>query len=493
MTEIAIAARAVSKRFGATEALRQATIEVGAGKIVGLVGENGAGKSTLIRILGGVHRPDSGDLELFGRLVRFRDPQHAIDAGIATIPQDLRIAPALSIAENVLLGALPWRRWAGALPVLDRRALADRSRKILLSLGLDVDPARRAGALGHAERQLVAIARALSRDARILILDEPTASLEDREVERLFSILRSLRDRGVAIVYVSHRLDELDRIADRCVVMRDGQVVANLARSAFERGIIVGHMTGRMIAEQARGAAVAAGAPILETAVAGERLSLCSREIVGLAGLLGSGAGGLLRQLFGAAPPALDSVLHGRSIAIRSPGDAVGRRIALVSGERQLSLIAGMSVRDNIVLPHLALFRSRYGRNERAIDAAVSRLVELVDIRPPDGRRPVRELSGGNQQKVIFARWLLSQFDVLLLDEPTQGIDVAAKVQIHRLILEFAGKGGSVLLSTSDMIELTALADRIYAMRRGRLNGQLRRDGAFDESAMRQMLAGAQA
>jgi ABC-type sugar transport system ATPase subunit len=490
MPDIAVAARVVSKRFGATEAVKRATLEVRNGEIVALVGENGAGKSTLIRMIGGVLSPDAGRIEVGGRPAAFQHPHDALAAGISTIPQELRLAAALSIGENVLLGDLPRRRWAGFMPVLDRHAIEHRSGALLADLGFAVDTRRPVRELAYAERQLVAVARALSRNARVLILDEPTAALESREVERLFAILASLRAKGAAIIYISHRLDEVARIADRCIVMRDGAVVAALERDSFDRATIVGHMTGRLDAQQPRDAVERCGPPVWEAPVGRRTLRLHRGEVVGIAGLLASGASILLRRMFGATQPSLPAVQNGKAASHRSPAQAVRAGIGFVPHERALSLVQGLTVRDNIVLPHLNRFRRRLGRDETAIDLAVTRLNELVDIRPRDPRRAVRELSGGNQQKVIFARWLLGRLDILLLDEPTQGVDVAAKAQIHKLIRDFAARGGGVLIASSDLLELVALADRIKGMRQGEIVGEVPREGEFDERRLQAMLAG---
>src|SRR5215510_10304066 len=490
MTHPAAGAERVSKQFGATLALDGVSFEVGFGEIHAIVGENGAGKSTLIRILGGVHRPDSGVIRVDGQDRHFTSPRDAIAAGIVTIPQELRLVPALSIAENIALGALPVRK-IGAIAVVDRVRMRADARAVLAELGFDPDPDRRVATLGFAERQLVAIAKALRRRCRVFILDEPTAALEKHEIERLFAVLERMKEQGTAVIYISHHLDEVVAIADRCTVLRDGRVAAVSSRGAFSVHDLVAAMTGRA-AEDVVAAPLAPGEVLLEARPNDDatahvpakwrpvrrqehaplKIRVRAREVVGLAGLLGSGAGGMLRGLFA------------------KPASAIAAGIGMVPGERALGLVLNQSVRDNILLPNLAAL-SRLGLiDRRAGDRIVAELMELVDIRPRRPELSARALSGGNQQKVILAKWLARRIAVLLLDEPTQGIDVAAKAQIHALIRDFVARGGGALIHSSDLAELARLCDCVLAVRQRRVVATLDRADGLDEVKLRAAIGG---
>jgi ABC-type sugar transport system ATPase subunit len=375
--------------------------------------------------------------------------------------------PALSVAENIMLGHLPARRLT-----VDRRAMRAEAQRALARLGASLPLDARVDRLSYAERQLVAIGRALSQRARVLVLDEPTAALEAREIDALFGVLAGLKADGVAISYVSHRLAEIVAIADRCTVLRDGAVVFSGARGGFAIDDLIRHMTGRTLDEARDPRPAATGAALLERA--GDdwrRVALHRGEIVGLAGLLGSGTSALLRRLFGA------------------PRDGIASGIGLVPGERALGLVMGRSVRDNIALPSLSHLARPWRVNEPAIDRVVGALMTALDIRPRDPTRPVGELSGGNQQKVVFAKWLAAKVGVLLLDEPTQGVDIAAKAQLHRLIRDFAAGGGGIVLASADFDELLSLSDRVLALRDGAIVADVGRDH-LTEQTLRRTLGG---
>jgi ribose transport system ATP-binding protein len=481
MTHIRIAN--VSKFFGATCALSDVSLEIKSGSIVALLGENGAGKSTLIKILSGIYPADAGRIELDGRQAHFKSLPEAIAAGVVLVPQELRVAGALTVAENMLLGHLPSRRFAGLLPCVDTRAMRKIAKAILDDLDVHLDVDAKAGNLSFAERQLVVIGRALGHKARILILDEPTASLEKRETERLFSVVQRLRDQGVTVIYISHRLEEVDILADNCIVLRDGRVAA-VASAPFVQKDLIQAMTGLELDIPTSGAR-SAGAVRVSVSLPGGTLACKQGEVVGIGGLLGSGATELLRRMFGVhdGDPGAHNPEFPRDVSAAIVGGA-----GFVPGERALSLVMALSVRDNIVLPHLSRFCTAFGRDEQRITEAVSCLMALLDIRPASPDNLVRNLSGGNQQKVVFAKWLAGQLDLLLLDEPTNGVDIAAKAHIHRYIADFAGNGGAVILSSSDTPELLGLSDSVVALRQGSVVGRVSRDGEYGEASLRALL-----
>jgi ABC-type sugar transport system ATPase subunit len=513
----------VDKRFGATVALDNVDFDVGFGEIHAIVGENGAGKSTLIRILGGVHRPDRGIVRVGGVERHFASPREAIAAGIVTIPQELRLVPALSVAENIALGDLPVRR-LGPLAMIDRGRMRREAAEVLSQLDFEPDLDRSVRSLGFAERQLVAIGKALRRRCRIFILDEPTAALEKREIDRLFAVIARMKRQGTAIIYISHRLDEVVVIADRCTVLRDGRVTAVRRRGDFSAADLVAAMTGRA-SEDGLPAPAATGEILLSAPADGVHdLRVRSGEVVGLAGLLGSGADAMLRRLFGIAGPTNLELRKDKRL-IKHPAHAIAAGIGMVPGERMLGLVMNQSVRDNILLPNLDAL-SRLGWLDRnAGEAVVTELMELLDIRPRQPQLLARALSGGNQQKVILAKWLARRVAVLLLEEPTQGIDVAAKAQIHALIRDFVaprpqpavarmerseirapiphsaplhasysegsvGAGGGVLITSSDLAELVRLCERVLAVRQGRITATLDRAAGLDEPKLRAAIGG---
>jgi ribose transport system ATP-binding protein len=489
MTKSALSARAVSKYFGATCALANVDFELFAGEVHALIGENGAGKSTLVRILSGVIKPDQGEVFPDGQRAAFDSPRDAMAAGIVTIPQELRLVPSLSIAENLTLGDPLVKRVLG-MRVIDRRRMRTAARDQLAQLGLALDPRIRVDRLSYAERQLVAIAKALRRHCKVLILDEPTAALESREVERLFTLIERMKREGTAILYVTHRLDEVDRLADRCTVLRDGQVATVARRGDFKIADLIVAMTGGFEMPPGDTVSQPGGIVLEDVSRHPDAIRLRANEVLGLAGLLSNGAGRMLRRLFGFAGERIELRRNGVLQQITSPADAIGIGIGFVPDERRLGLIMNQSIHDNILLPSLDVI-TRGGRIDRGEGKRlVEQMMELLDIRPRRPELPVAKLSGGNQQKVIVAKWLARAVGVLLLDEPTQGIDVAAKGQIHTLIRNFAKRGGSVLVRSSDLTELTLICDEILAVHQAHIAERLQRSDGYDEQRLHAAIGG---
>jgi len=489
---------AVTKRFPGVVALDAVDLTVHAGRVHALIGENGAGKSTLLKIVAGADRPDAGTVELDGKPVRFSEPRDALNVGITVIYQELSLVPQLDAEANIFLGMEPARHG-----VLDRRTLAGRAREALRTLGANFDAGTPAGELSVAEQQLVELARALARDARLIALDEPTAALSHLETERLFEQIRNLCARGIGVIFVSHRLEEIRRIADEITVLRDGRRVFTGPATAVDDAGLIRHMVGRDV-EYARlpSAVPSSDQPLLEARALGKGRSFADvslrvrrGEIVGLAGLVGAGRTEVARCIAGA--DTLDAgtmTLAGAPYRPSSPRDAITRGVVYLPEDRKTQgLVLGMSVRENVTLATLQRF-SRYGvillPAERA---AASRQTIAVELRPPEIERNAGTLSGGNQQKVVLAKWLLADADLLIFDEPTRGVDVATKAELHRLIRALADAGKAVLVISSELPEVLALADRIVVMREGRVAGELPASAATAEGVLALALPAAHA
>ncbi len=487
--------RGIVKAYGGVPALRGVDLDVRAGEIHALVGENGAGKSTLMKVLGGATRADAGSVEVDGRAAAIAGPADAQRLGIAIVHQEIRLVPELTVAQNVLLGREPLRAgaaWRPPLRLVDRAAEERVARAALAQLGAaELDPGSRVADLPMAARQLVEIARALARSARILALDEPTAALATAECERLFDVLRRLRAAGVALIYISHRLDEVLRLADRVTVLRDGAVVHAGPAAGLARRDLIGRMVGRDLEQEVPWRPRARGPELLRVeglrarGLRGVDLALARGEVLGLGGLVGSGRSELAHVLFGASPREAGRVLlDGREVAPRSPREAIDLGIALLTEDRnRLGLIAGLNVRENVTLPSLAAFvagRALRLLRRRSEAAAVRGLAERLRLKPPSTETPVAHLSGGNRQKVVLARWLLSRARLFLFDEPTAGVDVGAKVEIYELIAALAEGGAGILVISSDLPELLGICDRVAVMNEGRIAGELARGEATE-------------
>jgi ribose transport system ATP-binding protein len=487
----------VSKRFPGVVALDTVHLSVGPGEVVALVGENGAGKSTLMKILAGIYKPDSGTVALDGRPTVIRSPREASALGIGIIHQELEVIDTLDAAANIFLGREP--TWAGPLRLVDRGKIYSQTRAFLLRVGLDVPPNTLLRNLSTAQKQLVEIARALSQNAKLLIMDEPTSSLTLTETERLMNLVDDLRSSGVSVVYISHRLDEVARLADRVVVLRDGRNAGELSRREITRDRMVQLMVGRDLNAFYAGSASASTRVCME--VRGFRtirypaqevsLSIRSGEILGLAGLIGAGRSELAKALFGVDRTRGGSLLlDGQPIAIQSPGDAIRRGIYLVPEDRRNSgLLTAMTLRENITLPDLRRY-SAYGWIRRRWESkAAEASCKNLKIKAPSVEAVAASLSGGNQQKIVLAKWLSLKPRVILLDEPTRGIDVGAKAEIYQLMRNLAADGVAILMISSDMEEILGNSDRVAVMHEGRLTGILQASECTQEAIMRLAVA----
>jgi len=479
----------VHKRFGGVHALRGATLAVEAAEVHALVGENGSGKSTLLRVVSGQLRPDAGEVELAGRVVSFRSPAEALAGGVAVVSQETTLVPDLSVAENVFLGHRQARR--GGL--IDWRGTRRAARAALDRLELRVDPSLPARRLRPDEAQMVEIARALSMDARVLILDEPTSSLTDDEVATLFATVRALRERGVAVIFVSHRLNEVFALADRVTVLRDGRTVAGGPIREFDPSRLVEAMVGRTLGEFEASAGAESAEPVLRTrglsydeVLHDIELEVGRGEVVGLAGLVGAGRTELLECLFGLRRASGTIEVGGRAVSYRRPSDAMRDGVAFVPADRKRQgLVLGRSVRENLLMASTSrAFRMRPPRRARE-GAAVSGAIDRFAIRARSPAAPVATLSGGNQQKVLLGKWLETEPRLLMLDEPTRGVDVGAKSEIYRLLHEARGRDVAVLVSSSEVPELLALCDRVLVMFRGRIVASLPREHATEGQVAR--------
>jgi len=499
-------ARRISKSFPGVKALDEVSITVRRGRLNALLGENGAGKSTLMNILAGVFPPDDGEILLDGLDVRFKTPHEAQEAGIAIIFQELNLIPHLSVTENIFLGREPLSR----LGLVDYRRMNRDAANLLDQLELAVDPRTPVARLRVGAQQVVEIAKAISFDARVIIMDEPTSAITEQEIEVLFRLIHRLKRQGAGIIYITHKLDELPQIADDVTVFRDGRLVASGPFADVTRERIIRLMVGRELPEALSKPAAPVGENILEVGDVSMRhpertddfvvrdvsFSLRRGEVVGLFGLMGAGRTELLQTIFGLNPHTSTGTIRvdGQPCDIRSPAQAIAAGLALAPEDRKADgLVLSMSVAENVSLAcldnasRLGLLQSR---REREL---VGRLVERLAVKTPSLDQQVRNLSGGNQQKVVLAKWLATQPKVLLLDEPTRGIDVNAKKEIYAIIDELARSGMGVVMVSSELPEILVVADRILVMAEGRLTAEFTRSEASEEAILKAALPAAQA
>jgi ribose transport system ATP-binding protein len=482
-------ARSLTKSFPGVRALKGVSLTVERAEVLAVIGENGAGKSTLMKILAGVQAADSGEILLDGQPVALDSVHDALANGIALIHQELNLADNLDVAANIFLGREPRR-----LGWIDAARTHREAKQFLDAVGLDVKPDTLVSTLAIGQQQLVEIAKALSTNARVLIMDEPTSSLSAGEAENLFKVINDLRTRGVSIVYISHRLGEVKRLADRVTVLRDGENSGGLAREEINHATMVKLMVGRDLSqfyphEPHRAGEVALQVDRLRTPMYPRHevsFKVHAGEIVGLAGLVGAGRTEVLLSLFGVTP-ALGGTIHvgGKEISPASPQEAIEAGLALVPEDRkQQGVVLGMPVRENVSLASLRRDQRNGFLNLRREVELSTEMIGAMRIKTPNDRQVVQFLSGGNQQKVVLGKWLAMQPRVLFLDEPTRGIDVGAKQEIYKLMEELARKGVAILFVSSEMEEILGMSDRVLVMHEGRLTGELQRAELSEEAVM---------
>ncbi len=479
----------ISKHFPGVQALTGVDLDVRRGEIHALLGENGAGKSTLILILAGIYKPDAGRILLDGRPARGEDARHAQRLGIGTVFQELSLCPNLSVAENIFAHRQPVRRWG----FIDGREMNRRAEELLRPFGINIPPDAVAGGLSVANQQLVEIAKALSLQARLLILDEPTSALSDEESRRLFDIMRRLKAAGVTMIFITHRLKEIFEIADRATVLRDGRKVATVETKHATADAIIRMMVGRALSQMYPDKAKETGETVFRVeglsrrgAFQDIRFEARKGEILGIAGLVGAGRTEIARALFGIDRCDAGAIfLKGGRIRVRSPQDAIRQGVGYMSEDRKSQgLFLQMTLLDNVIAAGLSRF-SRFGWMDRSAAATASAdFVEKLRIRTPSVAQQVINLSGGNQQKVLLAKWLAVLPGVLIVDEPTRGVDVGAKAEIHALLRQIADKGVGVIMISSELPEILGMSDRIIVIHEGRIGGRLNGAEATEEKVM---------
>jgi len=479
----------IVKTFPGVKALDGVSFDVRRGEVHALVGENGAGKSTLMKTLAGAYRADGGTIAIDGKTVTIDGPRAAEAFGIGMIYQEFNLVPDLTVAENVLLGHEPVRRG-----FLDERAALARASEAMADLGVALPLERKARSLSVAQQQLVEIAKALLRKARLIVMDEPTAALTEREIDALFALIGTLKRQGVAFVYISHRLEELPRISDRITVIRDGKTIETRATADLAADEMIRLMVGRPVDAHfpalppvapdapvvldVRGLAAHGGVPVRDVSFA-----VRAGEIVGLAGLVGAGRTDIVRAIAGADVPSAGSIaVAGRPVAVRSPHSAIEAGIALITEDRKAQgLVLGMSVRANTTLAHLDKFERRGFIDRTAEERTTQSEIDELRIRTPNAEQIVRNLSGGNQQKVVLAKWLIGEAKVYLFDEPTRGIDVGAKAEIYALMLSLLERGAAIVMVSSELPEVLGMSHRVLVVREGSIRADLARAQATPE------------
>ena len=493
--EVVLRMSKIEKRFPGVHALRGVDFELRRGEVHVLLGENGAGKSTLIKILSGAYKPDAGDIFLDGERIRIENPLDGQARGISVVYQEFNLIPSLSVAENIFLGRQPM---SGRF--IDWKTMNQNAETLLRELQSPIDPRVTVGSLGVAQQQMVEIAKALSLNARIIVMDEPSATLSDREIDKLFETIRTLQERGVSIIYISHRLEEVKTIGNRVTVLRDGELVGTEDIENLSVDDMIRMMIGRTLSDQFPKEQVALGKELLRVeglgrgkAVQDVSFSLKQGEILGIAGLVGSGRSELARLIFGADYHDRGRILvDGEHVLITDPTIAIDHGIGLLPEDRKgQGLVLQMSVAKNTTLAAMgALFPNTFVLRPKVEREAADRYVRSMRVRTPSLDQYVEYLSGGNQQKTVIAKWLCSQSRILIFDEPTRGIDVGAKVEVYQLMTELVRNGAAIIMISSEMPEILGMSDRILVMCEGKMMGELSREEATEEKILRLAMGG---
>ena len=479
----------ISKTFPGVRALDDVHLDVAPGTVHALMGENGAGKSTLMKVLIGMYQPEAGTITFGGRAVQMTDTATALGMGISMIHQELSPVPHMTVAENIYLGREPLNRFG----LIDKRRMVADTAALFKHWEIDINPRKVMRNLSVAQTQMVEIAKAISYDSRLIIMDEPTSAITEREVDHLHRMIRSLRESGVAIIYITHKMDEVFKISDFVTVFRDGKHVATLPASELDRGKLISLMVGRELTHMFPKEDVEIGDVVMSVRgltrtgkIRDVSFDIRTGEILGLAGLMGAGRTEVLEAIFGVEKiDAGEITIHGKKVRINQPADAIAAGLGMLTEDRKMTGIMGvLSVRDNITIAALPRFSPRGILRKRQMNLEAQAQREALSIKTPSLAQLVRLLSGGNQQKVLVSRWLLTSPDILMIDEPTRGIDVGAKAEIHRLMCRLAAEGKAILMVSSELPEILGMSDRVLVMHDGRITGEFSRAEATQEKIM---------